>query len=300
MIKLNPQSASSRSPYSFVAIALMVAGCSGPEVISTGPGNPGLSGGSPASNSTSAALGGLTFGSGGWAATGGSSVTGGSSPVVNSPQGGNAATGGSWPTSGVSQTGGALASGGTKATGGANVTGGVASSGGKQTSSGSLSTGGGLSTGGMSTGGAAPTGGRAATGGAAATGGTVAAAGSSCVAAATGGPTGMNTGQGCPSCHTGSNPPGGIAMTLAGTVYNSSSGTTGVSGATVTVVDSAGKSIKMVTGSLGNFYSTTAVTFPASVTVSKCPDTVSMPVTISSGSCNGCHDGTTQARIHLP
>jgi len=87
-------------------------------------------------------------------------------------------------------------------------------------------------------------------------------------------------------------------MTIAGTVYSAATGGSGVSGATVTVTPASGSPIKMVTGSTGNFYSNTAITFPATVQVSKCPDTATMPTTITSSDCNSCHDSTT--RIHLP
>ena len=132
------------------------------------------------------------------------------------------------------------------------------------------------------------------TGGATSAPGTGGAA-SSCATAATGGPTGMNSGQGCLTCHaTAQSPP----MTLAGTLYSAASGGNAVTGATVTVTGSNGTKVTMVTGSLGNFYSGTAVTFPATVQVSKCPDTANMSATISVGDCNSCHAST--MRIHLP
>lgn len=87
-------------------------------------------------------------------------------------------------------------------------------------------------------------------------------------------------------------------MTIAGTVYSAVTGGSGVSGATVTVTPASGSPIKMVTGSTGNFYSNTAITFPAKVQVSKCPDTATMPDTLANGDCNSCHDST--MRMHLP
>jgi hypothetical protein len=110
----------------------------------------------------------------------------------------------------------------------------------------------------------------------------------------------MNTGRPCLTCHGKSNPSGGVAMKIAGTIYSAATGGSGVSGATVTVTPASGSPIKMVTGSSGNFYSNSAITFPATVQVSKCPDTATMPMTISTADCNSCHDGTTNVRIHLP
>lgn len=109
----------------------------------------------------------------------------------------------------------------------------------------------------------------------------------------------MNAGRACLSCHGKSNPSGGVPLKIAGTVYSAATGGSGVSGATVTVTPASGSPIKIVTGSSGNFYSNAAITFPATVEVSKCPDVVTMPVTITSGDCNSCH-GSTTARIHLP
>jgi hypothetical protein len=88
-------------------------------------------------------------------------------------------------------------------------------------------------------------------------------------------------------------------MTIGGTVYSAATGGTGVSGATVTVTPASGNPIKMVTGNSGNFYSNSAITYPATVQVSKCPDTVSMAATLTdTADCNSCHGST--MRIHLP
>ncbi len=87
-------------------------------------------------------------------------------------------------------------------------------------------------------------------------------------------------------------------MTVAGTLYSAVTGGTAVSGATVTVTDNNGAVLRLVTGNSGNFYSTSAVAFPASVSVSKCPDTASMSSKPSTGDCNSCHGSS--MRIHLP
>ena len=73
-----------------------------------------------------------------------------------------------------------------------------------------------------------------------------------------------------------------------------------MSGATVTITDSTNKKITVVTGSDGNFYTTSSISFPATIQVSKCPDTASMSATISTGDCNSCHNNSKQAQIHLP
>lgn len=145
---------------------------------------------------------------------------------------------------------------------------------------------------GNSSGGVQGSGGTQGTGGATGTGGSSAA----CVPAASGGPGGMNDGKPCVSCHGSSQSP---KMTAAGTVYSSATGGKGVSGATVTITGNNGTKITMVTGSSGNFYTGSAITFPATVQISKCPDIATMPVTLSSGDCNSCH-GSSSAVLHLP
>lgn len=106
----------------------------------------------------------------------------------------------------------------------------------------------------------------------------------------------MNAGQACISCHGpgGTNP----RMTVGGTVYSSATGGSAVSGATVTIIGGDGAKLTLVTGRTGNFYTSSAISFPATVEVSKCPDTQVMTDTISSGDCNSCHSAS--MRLHLP
>jgi hypothetical protein len=105
----------------------------------------------------------------------------------------------------------------------------------------------------------------------------------------------MNTGKACVSCHGSGQSP---KMTAAGTLYSTANGGSAISGATVTITDSKGTKITMVTGSSGNFYTGSAISFPATVQVSKCPDTATMPTTITTGDCNSCHNSS--MRVHLP
>jgi hypothetical protein len=105
----------------------------------------------------------------------------------------------------------------------------------------------------------------------------------------------MNAGRACLSCHASGQTP---ALTLAGTVYTTATGGTAVSGATVTIVDSNGITTKLVTTAQGNFFTGAAIAFPATVSVSKCPNIAVMPTQVTSGDCNSCHGST--MRIHLP
>lgn len=121
-----------------------------------------------------------------------------------------------------------------------------------------------------------------------------------CVPAATILPNGNhNAGLACLTCHDGQ----GLAplWTLAGTLYDSRQGTAPVSAATITVTDALGVELQLVTATNGNFYTSAAITFPVTVSASKCPDTQAMGGQPGVGDCNGCHTANaSQGRIHLP
>ena len=121
---------------------------------------------------------------------------------------------------------------------------------------------------------------------------------STCSAAAT--PPGNghhNAGADCLSCHNGSN--AAPKWTIAGTL-DDATGAAPRAGATITIVDSANKTIKIVTASNGNFWTSQAVSLPLHSKVSQCPSTAAMNG-IAGPSCNSCHVGTgTPGRIKLP
>ncbi len=66
------------------------------------------------------------------------------------------------------------------------------------------------------------------------------------------GPT-HRPGQPCTVCHSGSGP-GSPVWSIAGTVYDAPGSSTPAEGATVKILDSAGKSIELITNGVGNFY----------------------------------------------
>ena len=118
----------------------------------------------------------------------------------------------------------------------------------------------------------------------------LAACGESTETTACGDPGGatMCPGSNCLGCH---------GFKAAGTVF-APDGTTAVANAAVTLVDKNGVTVTRTTNSAGNFYTSSALTFPLQqVTVSKGADTAQM-TGVGAGSCNGCHDST--FRIHLP
>jgi hypothetical protein len=168
------------------------------------------------------------------------------------------------------------------ATGGATTAGsGGAHSGGTQASS-------------TWSGGAQSSGGRSATSTSGAS--TKATGGNSCIPTRTDipadHPTEDTDNQPCSSCH---------GTAIAGGFVFDPSGSTAVSGATVTIKPTSGGSKTAVTGSKGMFRLPGDISSPFEACVSKCPDTVCSKVTDhqNAGDCGTCH-GVTASKIHLP
>jgi hypothetical protein len=116
--------------------------------------------------------------------------------------------------------------------------------------------------------------------------------GGGCIPAKAPGAGGMDPGSDCHSCHAG--------FTIGGTLYSQATGGAVVGGATVRVTGSDLAVLDLVTGSDGIFSSQQAVAFPATVEVSKCPDTQVMVATITQGSCSASSCHTSGAQVHLP
>ena len=107
-----------------------------------------------------------------------------------------------------------------------------------------------------------------------------------------------NPGQDCQNaCHN-------HGFTMSGTIYTSINSNTAVVGATVVVKDANNQTVKMVTATNGNFYTTTAVAFPVTVMATECPNVSAMSAQVAAGNggCNkaGCHTQGAQGQIHLP
>ncbi len=116
-----------------------------------------------------------------------------------------------------------------------------------------------------------------------------------------------NNGLDCLTCHSGQ-AAGAPIFLVAGTLYNAA-GTTPVPQATIRITDGAGHHADLVTSSQtvnGNFFlekaNANGLTPPFQVEASSCPNTQRMPnpVTAANLSCNNCHNGTANPRIHLP
>ena len=106
------------------------------------------------------------------------------------------------------------------------------------------------------------------------------------------GPT-MRPGEDCTKCHS---------YKVAGTVFPSASAAAsgGIANITVTLVDSAQKTITLTSNSAGNFYTDQSIAWPASVSVTQGSTTVSMIKPLTGGACNSCHVPDGQGRVHLP
>ncbi|MFO0709066.1 MAG: hypothetical protein U0353_04465 [Sandaracinus sp.] len=120
----------------------------------------------------------------------------------------------------------------------------------------------------------------------------------------------MNPGMACNECHARMAPR--RVFTIAGTVYptghepdtcNGAPGTTD-GGLVVEITDATGAVVRMTPNSVGNFSSTTRVTFPITAAVRSGVASRAMHGTIMTGDCNTCHtqtgDMSAPGRITIP
>ncbi|MGD0679588.1 MAG: hypothetical protein ABSC94_29720 [Polyangiaceae bacterium] len=100
------------------------------------------------------------------------------------------------------------------------------------------------------------------------------------------GPT-MEPGADCPSCHN-------RTFSIAGTVYPTAHEPDAcdgvdVSGASVTITDAKNNKITLTPNTVGNFYSSTSVTFPITAEITYKGLTGQMTTPQMSADCNSCH-----------
>ncbi len=106
----------------------------------------------------------------------------------------------------------------------------------------------------------------------------------------------MHPGEGCARCHTGDDAP---SFGAAGTVYAAGQDE-GLSDVSIDITDSGGRSVSLASNDVGNFYTTSALTPPLRVTLSR-PGGPSVSATVPGGDCNGCHqDGSSPGRLSVP
>jgi hypothetical protein len=88
-------------------------------------------------------------------------------------------------------------------------------------------------------------------------------------------------------------------MVMGGTVYTDAAGTTPAASVEVRLV--AGATVfTAYTNATGNFYVFGNAAASSKVGVRDGAKTHVMIGAAANGNCNGCHDGTTTAKIHLP
>ena len=107
------------------------------------------------------------------------------------------------------------------------------------------------------------------------------------LAACDGGSGTMRPGQDCLSCHK---PGGEKPWTLAGTVFPTATSATnqGLADATIYITNANSAPVTLTSNSVGNFYTSNALTFPVSVVITQAGNTVIMG-SAPSGACNSCH-----------
>jgi hypothetical protein len=87
----------------------------------------------------------------------------------------------------------------------------------------------------------------------------------------------MAPGQDCLACHDGAQ---AVRWTAAGTWGSTA-------GRVITLVDAAGRTVSLTTNSVGNFYTSQALTFPLTARAGG----EQMPAPVTYGGCNRCHGG---------
>jgi hypothetical protein len=109
------------------------------------------------------------------------------------------------------------------------------------------------------------------------------------------------TGQGCLGCHNGAT---ATRFGTGGTVYKDLAGTIGAANVEVRIVKTDGTEYATVhSDANGNFWLVDANGFGAlngKTGVRNANTTVLMTGVLSQDGCNGCHNGTNTARIHIP
>jgi hypothetical protein len=117
----------------------------------------------------------------------------------------------------------------------------------------------------------------------------------------------MKPGENCLSCHRSGGQASRYVWSAAGTVYPASNSlaSAGVSGASVEIVDAAGKRVVLTTNRAGNFYTAEALKLPTKMAVVYQGKRAEMPGELNAlGACNACHSSPdpidARGRIRLP
>lgn len=119
-----------------------------------------------------------------------------------------------------------------------------------------------------------------------------------------GSPT-MQPGSDCLACHVQGGSAGNEPFTAAGTVFGSPTAALdqGVEGVEVLLSDAPGKTVTLVTNSVGNFYTQEPLVFPIRAKLRRGDSVAAMPFPIANGGCASCHTvppaGGAPGRLYL-
>jgi hypothetical protein len=121
------------------------------------------------------------------------------------------------------------------------------------------------------------------------------------------GPT-MRPGEQCLSCHRAGGQAATRIWTAAGTVFASetSAADEGVAGAVIEITDKTGKTEKLTTNDVGNFYTRVPLEKPLKMRITYQGKSADMPIALDAeGACNACHSfpdaiGGAKGRIRVP
>ncbi|PZR08947.1 MAG: hypothetical protein DI536_23985 [Archangium gephyra] len=104
------------------------------------------------------------------------------------------------------------------------------------------------------------------------------------------GPT-MRPGANCLRCHSASGEAKNKPFSFGGTVFATGDATAceGVAGVTIRVTDAKGKTVSVVSNSVGNFWSIEPLETPYSMEAELEGRVLKMPVTAPTGGCALCH-----------
>ena len=117
-----------------------------------------------------------------------------------------------------------------------------------------------------------------------------------------GGPGKTGAQTACLSCHNGAKM-GTVQFLFAGSIYTDATGAMGAADTEVRVVDSKGKGTSTYSDIDGNFWAlgAAALSVPGlSGARNAVSEQIMTTLSLSSGDCNACHNGTTQPVTHLP
>lgn len=109
----------------------------------------------------------------------------------------------------------------------------------------------------------------------------------------------MRPGWNCLSCHRPQGQAANHVWSAGGTVFAGPTTERGVAGVQIVLTDEAGKTVRLVSNSVGNFYTAEPLSGSLAVRAERDGKAVSMPERAPAGSCNFCHTPGGAARAFI-